>query len=74
MKSMTTIIRQIPAVAAASMVLLSKATGLATPGFRAFALLPAGAVVTAVLLLSSRGNASPIHKGMAVNVQETASQ
>lgn len=63
---MTAILRRIPAVAAASMILLSKATGFATPGFQAFALLPAGAAVAAVLLLSSGGNASPVHKGMAV--------
>lgn len=63
---MTAILRQIPAVAAASMILLSKATGFATPGFQAFALLPAGAAVAAVLLLSSGGNASPVHKGMAI--------
>jgi multimeric flavodoxin WrbA/putative sterol carrier protein len=63
---MTALLRQIPAVAAVGMILLSKATGFATPGSRAVALLPAAAAVAAVLLMLPRDNASPIHKGMAV--------
>jgi len=62
---MTAILRQIPTVTAASMILLSKVSGFASPGLRAFSLLPAAAGLTAVLLLSSRGDASPVHKGMA---------
>ena len=62
---MAAILRRIPAASAAGMILLSRGTGLATPGSLVFALLPAGAAAAAALLLSSRGDASPVHKGMA---------
>ena len=51
---MTSITRQVPTVAAAGMILLSKSEGFgfATQGFQAFALLAASAAVVAVSLLS----------------------
>jgi hypothetical protein len=63
--AMAAAVRQIPVLASAGMVVLSKETGFATAGSRALALLAAGLALWAGLRSANARALSPIHRAMA---------